>query len=524
MRAPWRTEHSTDLVTREFAVSMAHVAAETAVRRTMAAAPTVAEQSSVPQGGAYGIDDNWYIDLMAGGPDVNPLLTGRAKYEVYNEMRLSDPTVRSCLWMFKLPIRSASWKVTPAGEDPVDRVVADAVAWQFGMEDYTDDGRLDLTWDQSLSQALLYLDFGSMFEEIVWAPPPPENNGMLELFYDADGDPHPVRPIARLAPRFPSSVVRVGHDARSGMIDWVMQDLPGALPIPGEHLVHYALDREGHNWWGTSLLRPMYGSWRLKKALMISAGIGWDRHAVGTPVVRYPLGGGATARKQAEAIARNYRVHERGYVVLEGPSPTSQGGGNLWDIDILNGSGTLSDPVPLMKEYDVQIATAGLQMFARLGTTATGSRAVGEVLSDPFYLAVQAIAKSVAAERTRHAVRRFVDVNFGPDIDTPKFEVSKIQAKNVPVLARAIADLSSAGLHFEDVDTQNDIRDQLDLDHLPENIAAALEGLPPQVGVNLVEPAVDENGNPVGPGPRPGSPQGVPQPLDTTGGVTTGAN
>lgn len=517
MKTPWSKQPSNQLVTREFAVGLAHAAAEDAARRTARdfGQMPVSPQAEVAPTGSYGVDDSWYIDLMAGGPDVNPLLTGRAKYQVYNEMRLSDPTVRSCLWMFKLPIRAASWKVTPASEDPVDKLVAEAVAWQFGLEDDIDDGRLDFTWDQSLAQALLYLDFGAMFEEIIWADE-------METWYDSDGDPHPVRPISRLAPRFPSSVIRVAHDWKSGSLDWIVQDLPGARPIPGSKLLHYALDREGHNWWGTSLLRPMYGPWRLKKALMIAAGIGWDRHAVGTPVVRFPLGGGNVARQQAEAIARNYRVHERGYVVLEGPAPTAQGGGNLWDIQILNGAGTLADPVTLMKEYDVQIATAGLQMFARLGTTATGSRAVGEVLSDPFYLAVQSIAKSLAAVRTRHAVRQFVTMNFGAEIDTPKFEVSKIQAKNVTVLARAIADLSAAGLHFTDVSTQNDIRDQLDLDHLPDELVAVLEGLPPEVGIDIANPEtpLEDGTTPTG---EPMVGQHVPEPLDTTGGVTTGA-
>lgn len=459
--------------------------------------------------GASGVDDSWYMDVMAGGPDVNPLLSGRAKYEVYNEMRLSDPTVRSCLWMFKLPIRSATWRVVPSSEDPVDQLVADCVEWQFGLGENEADGRLDKTWDESLQQALLFLDFGAMFEEVVWGDP--------EVWTDDDGDPHLVRPINRLAPRFPSSVIRTAHDATTGELDWIEQDLPGARPIPGEKLCHYALDQEGRNWWGTSLLRPMYGSWRLKKALMIAAGIGWDRHAVGTPLVRYPVGGGTAARQTAEKIARDYRVHERGYIALEGPAPSAGGGTNLWDFDVVNGATTLADPVPLLREYDIQIATAGLQMFARLGQSATGSRAVGEVLSDPFYLAVQALAKHVATVRVRRAVRRFVDVNFGPDVDTPRIDVSKIQAKNVPVLARAIADLSSAGLAFTDVDTQNDIRDQLDLDHIPDDLAIVLEGLPPETGV---EPLPNLDGS--SPAPEPAA-DTAPVALDTTAGTTTGA-
>lgn len=441
--------------------------------RDMAALPVSTERQ--PAASVYGADgDSWYLDVLAGGPDVNPLLTGRAKYETYNEMRLSDPTVRSSLWMFKLPIRQASWKVEPASEDPVDVTVAECIAWQFGLGDDENAGRLNLTWDESLQQALLFLDWGAMFEEIVW--------GDVETWVDADGDPHLIRPIAQLAPRFPSTVIQVRRDHVSGEILEVVQDLPGTLPIPGEDVLHYALDREGRNWWGVSLLRPMYGPWKLKKALEITGAIGWDRFAIGTPIVRYPKGGGDTARQQAEQIGRNYRSHERGYVVLEGAAAA----GNVpadWDVELKNGSGTLADPSVLIRLYDEQIATAGLQMFTRLGMTGQGSRAVGEVLSDPFYMGVQAVAKHVVAVRMKRAVRRFVDVNFGRDVSLPRLSVSKIQSKNVPVMARAIADLSAAGLTFTDPDTQNDIRDQLDLDHLPDGLAGLMEGLPPEVGV-----------------------------------------
>jgi hypothetical protein len=462
-------EVSQDLERREYAV---------AVREPPRSGPEV-------RGGAYGVDDSWYMDLYAGGPDTNPLLSGRAKYEVYEEMRTSDPTVRSVLWMFKLPIRQASWRVDAVSEDPLDQIVAEAVEWQFGLGPDENDGRLDLTWDESLQQALLFLDYGAMFEEIVWGEP--------ETWTDSSGTDHLVRPINRLAPRFPRTVFRTSHDVRTGKLDWIQQDLPGALPIPGELLCHYALEREGRNWWGVSMLRAMYGSWRLKKAVMIAAGIGWDRHAVGTPVVRYPIGGGQKALDQARQIGREYRTHERAYVALEGPAPgPGQPGTNLWDMSILDGSKSLADPVPLLKEYDMQIATAGLQMFSRLATTPSGNRAVGEILSDPFYMAARAVAGHVASVRTRDAVRKFVDRNFGTEVGTPQIRFSKIQGKNIPVLAAAISDLTNAGMTFTDVPTQNDVREQLDLDDLPDEVAATLEGMLPRIGGGADQPASDD--------------------------------
>lgn len=431
-----------------------------------------------PPEGTHGKDgDSWYADVLAGGPDVNPELRGRAKYRVYDEMRKTDASVRSALWLVKLPIRSGLWAVEPAGGEhaaPEDRLIADAVAWQFGLVDSDgrrQEGRFDLTFDELLSQALLCLDFGGMFEELVWDD--------LTTWRDTEGDEHLLRPLARLAPRFPSTIQKIETDEKTGRIRSLEQLLPGTRPIPGEKVSAVVLEREGSNWYGNALLRPMWGPWRLKKALMVAAGMGWDRFAAGTPVVRYPQGGSANDKRLAEEIGRNYRQHERGYVALEGAKPLGENAGVGWDIEILNGAGTLADPVPLLRWYSGQIASAAIQQFSELGNTSTGNRALGETLVDPFFLAVQAVAKQVALDRQRQVIRRFVDVNFGPEYDVPALTVSKIQARNVAVLTAAIGSLAAAGLNFTDRETQDDLRDVLELRHLPENVG--IERTPPAV-------------------------------------------
>jgi hypothetical protein len=431
-----------------------------------------------PAEGTAGKDgDSWYTDVLTGGPDVNPALSGRAKYQAYDEMRKSDASVRSALWMVKLPIRSAVWAIEPAGGEhatPEDRLVADAVAWQLGLPDSegrTRDDQLDLSFDELMSQALLCLDFGAMFEELIWDD--------AKAWRDADGDDHLLRPLARLAPRFPSSVQKIETDARTGRIRSLEQILPGARPIPGEKLSSIVLEREGVNWWGNALLRPMWGPWKLKKGLMVAAGIGWDRFASGLPVVRYPAGGSASDKRTAEEIGRNIRQHERGYVALEGPRPLAENAGAGWDVELLSGAHTLADPVPLLRWYSGQIAAAAVQQFSELGNTGQGNRALGETLVDPFFLAVQAVARQIARDRMRQVIRRFVDVNFGVEYDVPQLTVSKIQARNIALLSQAIGSLSAAGLNFTDRETQDDLRDVLDLRHLPENVG--IERTPPAV-------------------------------------------
>lgn len=451
---------------------------EIARRRDLAAAPE--GPIDEPSTGSLGTDAASMYNLVGLRQNENPEMQGKLRFALFDEMRWSDPTVKSSLWLYKLPMRAGDYKIAPATEDPLDRVVADGLAYNFGLpgpDGRSQLGLLDLSWSGQLAQKFLKLDYGAMFEEIVW--------GDIVEWADADGDTHLVRPIVRCAPRFPATIRLpwgIYSDAATGNITWLIQDLPGARPIPGEKLAWYALDREGTDWFGTSLLRPMYGAWRLKRALMVSVGMGWDRYALGVPAVWYPRGGGAARKMEAEAIGRNFRAHERSWLVFEGKRGDPTG----WDIDIIHGGASMPDATPLLRLYDEQIATAAMQHFMVLGRTATGNRALGEALGEPYYLAAQSIADDTADEIVRHVFRKWIDANFGSEFASPRITVSNIQTHNILELSQAIMNLSDAGLAFGDPDTQNDIRDVLNLRHLPEAVANAVEN--GDVGIEAVTP------------------------------------
>lgn len=428
---------------------------------------------SFVSGGVAGADGYSPFGFDRLTADLNPDLVPPKRFQVYNEMRNEDSVVRSALWLFKLSIRSSQWSLQPASQDPVDLAIADAVAWAFGLEGEL--GEMDLGWDEQLQQALLHLDFGSMFEEIVM--------GDVVDWVDADGDSHPLRTFARCAPRFPGTVRYpngIQTDPRTGQITYLEQWLPNTQPIPGTSLVYYVLDREGTDWFGRSMLRPMYGPWKLKRAVMISAGMGWDRYAFGTPVVRYPKSGGQTRKREAEGIGRNWRSHERGWVVLEGAVADG------WDVQIVGGNSTMGDPTPLVLMYNDEMRVAALQHFTGLGRIASGSRAVADIQVEPYYLAAQALADATAMQKMRLVFRRFIDLNFGTQFSVPTLNVAKMQAKNIQTLAAAIQELAAAGLNYTDADTQNDIRDALDLRHLPETAAAIAEA-PEDLGVEATD-------------------------------------
>jgi hypothetical protein len=446
--------------------------------------------------GEAGAESESYLrDLIGGGYDINPDLSGNLKFDRFDEMMLTSPAVKSLLMFSGLPIRQARWGADPGAEDPLGRVICDATAWQFGLNGEM--GQLDMSWDELNQQGLKALGYGPCIEEIVWG------SDVVE-WKDADGNSHLLRPIDRVAPRWPKTITKARFDR--GQLVEVRQSLSGTSPIIHSEerpkLSYFVFERDPNGWGGIPMIRPAYGPWKIQKHLLIAAGIGWDRFASGLPVVWHP--NTEDGERRAKAIGRSIRQHERAYAHMPGPK------GGEWDIEILNAAATLADPVPLLQFCSEQIAEVGMQTFKMLGSSSSGNRALGDVLVDPFFLSVMAYAQHLQRERLRQLIKPFVRINFGveaAETHLPKLTVSRIQSRSLQTIAQAISLFADAGLTFTDRDTVDDIRDLLGLSELPDELgdsgitkealtgvlqsigldsatfAKIIEALPPEIGV-----------------------------------------
>src|SRR5687768_3785686 len=63
--------------------------------------------------------------------EYNNQLRGVAGLRKYNEMRRSDPTVRSTLRLLKTPVLNARWFIKPASDSTRDKNIADFVWWNL---------------------------------------------------------------------------------------------------------------------------------------------------------------------------------------------------------------------------------------------------------------------------------------------------------------------------------------------------------------------------------------------------------
>lgn len=415
--------------------------------------PGTRTRGRVPQGTAGrepGDKDSWW---ETADREMNPDLAGRARYAVLDVMHMSDPVVSGSMFGVKLAIGGADWSVQPGGHDPVDRFVADAAAHQLGLGETGADRWLEGGFDGLLWTMMLALDYGSMTGETVWG------DEVVE-WRDADGAPHGLIPLARLAPRYPHTLDDyVAGRGPSQPLASVRQD-GIRRPLDGSRLVHIVHQPHMARFVGSPLMRPAYGVWKLKRQVLITSGFAYDRHASGTPRVRYPTAGGDEAKAKAMAIGRGHRAHELGFVALPGKPPSADEEG--WDFDIVT-AGALPDPIPLLRHYDEQIVSAPLERFLMLGSTETGSRAVGEVLAEPFYQALNWHAGRVADVIAEQLLRRWVTVNFGEHVATPRVVCGTIQQRNLPIKGRFLAEAAAAGVDFTDRVAQDEIRSWADI-------------------------------------------------------------
>lgn len=384
--------------------------------------------------GPVGVAGNTgYYDYPETGEYLDKLV-GTAGMAIYDKMRRSDPQVGAVLRAITLPIRQAAWYIEPASDEQGDVEIAETL----------EEGLLrgmSMTWDDTLRHMLLMLPFGFSILEKVW-------EYREELIMPR-----------KLDPRLPQSVVRWKYDkGKRRLIGPVQQDTDGTeIQLPIEKLLVFTSDKEGDNWEGTSVLRTAYKPWYIKTNLEKIDAIKHDRHGVGIPVMHLPQGikEGSEEFEKVQSLLEDIYASEVTYVAEpEGYTFRVEGGGQK--------AGT--DAIASVRYHDEKIATAMLAMFLYLGTTESGSRALGTSFIDAFRNSLQAYANYICDVVNRFLIREWVDYNWSVE-GYPQLKAGKIQNVDPAI----VAELISKGALTRDNALENALRDILELPELQED-------------------------------------------------------
>ena len=373
-------------------------------------------------------------------------LSGDRAFEVYDRMWRSDPWVHAALLATTLPIRQGKFYVEPPSDRQQDKDRAELVGRNL-LEEQT------LVWADVLRQALLLVRYGF---------------SILEKDYEyRDG----LQLVRKLDPRHPTTVSRWDFGDQAGLAGgprrlrgvWQFDEAGAEVFLPIEDLVVFTHEREGDNWSGRSMMRPMYKPWLLKEDLERTNAIAHARWGAGIPMATAPPGVTRESREWSAArrILQEIKAGLRAFVQLP------QG----WSFELIGRGGEGTDTLRSIQYYDEAIATAALALHLKLGGGRSGSRALGQVFESAFYHATQALADYVAEIFDRFVVAELYMMNWGMTAARGHFRVGRIHRTDL----QAVGYLLQSGALTRTNDLEGSIREAMRFPPLTAEDEEAIE-------------------------------------------------
>lgn len=419
-----------------------------------------------------------------------PELRDKIGLRTYYDMKRADGTVRGALRLIKTPILAARWFVEPATDSTIDKNIADFVQDNLF-------NKMNLPWSRVIEDALSMCEYGYFPLEKVYNP------------IDSDGKMR----LAKLAPRHPLDIREWIYDDNGGPKTIIMEPTVSngwqQIDIPIEKLVVFVLEQEGGDMRGISLLRSAYQHYYYKKTLYAIDAIQKERHGIGIPFVKLPLGYSPGEKKTAEDLARNLRTNERAHIV----APEN------WDIGFAELKGHPVDCMTSIDHHNQQIKQNILAPDDQQTTI------------DVFYKSTRYIASTVTDTFNHFVIPQLVDFNFSRG-GYPKLCARRIgEIDDLRTLSFAFRNFVGAGAIIPDDELEKFLRSEMDLPIADKKTKRVIDSPAGSVGAqpNPTKAHYEPPGSPGTPAPpqvglprqAPSAPVGVGKPntgRDKSGG------
>lgn len=388
--------------------------------------------------------------------DYNPQLRSAQGWRVFDKMRRNDGQVSMSLRLAKTPIIAARWYMEPASDDPRDRRISEFV-WNNLTKWMT------MSWPQLLTECLLMLDYG-------WYA--------FEKVYDVKEGPGGGQYVIwrKFAPRHPLDLWEWDLDANGGPKGARFYGPDGSADsvyIPVDKLAIFTHQKEAGNLEGISLLRPAYKHWYFKETLYKIDAIQKERHGIGIPIIKLPLGFKAEDRNTADELGRNLRTNEKAHVVLP----------PMWEIMFAKLEGQPVDCMTSIEHHDKMIARNILGQFMNADRTSDSAEQI-----DVFMKSARFVADIVRDVFNKYCIPQLVDYNWANVESYPELRVRRLgDTVDHRTISFALRNYVGAALVKPDDELENWIRDEMDLpkpdvDTTREVATPQMPKQPPAVG------------------------------------------
>ena len=357
-------------------------------------------------------------------------LRGTQAHRTYDRMRFSDPKIDGLRSAQNLPLLRAACTVQPC--DPKDK---DAKA----KADFVEEALLrQFPWRAFVSDTMLALDFGFAPFEIIWKV---REDGKVV--------------VERLAFRPPASIWPQDIFIDKGSIDHVVQRpvTGGVYEIPGEKLIWFCHKKEGDDFRGRPILRPMYKPWKLKEELEVELAVLIGKMG-GVPDIETVGSVSEEMAADLDAAGASFGIASGAYIRHTDDAK----------VTLLASNAKVAEVLEAIRYFDTQLSDVCMAQILDLGVNQAGSRALGTTLSDMFGDAIQSMAsyREDVLNASGGLVNQLVAYNFPNDDNLPAIKFGNVQRTDMKAMAQAFLWLSQAGMPFG-AEVWDWVRDEMNL-------------------------------------------------------------
>lgn len=388
-------------------------------------------------------------------------LTGKDAADVYDKMRRSDPKIKMISNAMKNPIAAASWEIISLENEETNIGEHQRLLIEHIL--FNDLGK---TWDRFVRESLSMIEFGY---------------SLFEVTYKAEiGDPvfGAYNGIKSLSFRSQRTIEKWNIE-RSGELKSVQQQAFGddqkVVNIPAKYLLHFAIDMEGDNFEGISILRPAYGPWLRKNEFLKLLAAGIEKYAIPIPTLEVPAGKEQSEEyKRAKDSLRAYVSNRCNYLTV----PAG------WKLDLTTNTFDAQKIRDVIDGENVEIVNAALANFLELGQSGSGSYSLGTDLSDFFLGGLEYVADQITETINRTLIPTLVKLNFPDGKVRVQLKHSGIRDKAGKELADVVTGLVREGVIESDDRLERSLRKRF---NLPEKDKESTRQAPDNSGMMFTE-------------------------------------
>ena len=346
--------------------------------------------------------------------EQNPKLCGKEAARIYDKMRRVDTQVSSLLKLVKNPIKSGNFYFDPKDiNDKEQKKRAEFLNHVF-FEDMNDPitGKAR-SKTQLVKDLLTFLDFGFYLGEPVFK---------VVQEHPAFGTYIGLKDIIHIHPKS----IEEWNLNNDGSINHIKQYLEGdntqedIVKIDGKNLIVISNDREGDNYEGISLLRPMYGEFLQKEAARIASLMIMDK-ARKTPIIVSVDTMLADHKYDKKMLSE---LQHRAAQIAAGRIDAFVFAKGKLKVDQIKVDLKTAEFKQKIEGHNTNMSKAVLGVFMEQGIgNNAGARAVGSDLMDLFLNGLHCLT-SEACDQLQPLVKQIYDMRYNDNLPCPKLKHS----------------------------------------------------------------------------------------------------